>query len=148
MKKIDIENKFNITETIRAIRKAHEELERSLDAERSVCTPILTDVSLISDILIVFRNQIGNRRMTMNDKRLFVFTIQYLYAPRNLFGRKMPKGLRRAIASALGMNAESVVSDIGNKTLLHYQVYAKFRTDANLVFEGIGEWLKENGFVK
>lgn len=143
------ESKFNITETIRNIRKAREELRAAIGREADLSAPLLTDYALLPDIYRMFCDAHGVTEIkTVDDRKMFIFIVQYLYAPRNLFGRKMPKDLRKEIASVLGMNAMSTVSDNGRNNLFNYQVYTQFRTKVNRIFGVIVERLRERGHLK
>lgn len=143
------ESKFNITETVRNIRKAREELRAAIGREADLCVPLLTDYTLLPDIYRMFCELLGATEIkSVDDRKMFIFIVQYLYAPRNLFGCKMPKRLRKEIASVLGMNAMSAVSDNGRNNLFNYQVYTQFRTKVNHLFDAIVDILREKGHVK
>ena len=139
-----LESKFNITETIRTVKRTHEEMQKAIFIARHASEPLLTDITLMDELLDEFRAHTGRQELTADDRRMFIFIVQYLYAPRNLIGLKMPKGLRRAIARVLRRNAVSVISDIGRATLLNYQVYTQFRMEINRIFDGMMAWIKEH----
>jgi hypothetical protein len=142
------ESKFNITETIRSIRKAREELRRAVDFENSVSSPMLTDYALLPDIYAMFCELIGKPdARKVDDRKMFIFIVQYLFTPRNLFGSKMPARFRREIARILGVNAESVVSRWASETMHHYQVYTQFRSEVNRIFGEIAERLHGRGML-
>lgn len=141
--------KFNITETIRSIKKAREELRRVVAHEADVCAPLLTDYALLPGLWRHFCELLGrDGSIKADDRKMFIFIVQYLYAPRNLFGVKMPKSLRRELVRAMGVNAVSVVSNDGRSTLFTYQVYTGFRSEVNRIFEGMMERLRASGHIK
>ena len=107
---------YNISGTIRDIRKAQEEMESAVARFREHSRPVLTDLSMVPVIYDWFRElSAGNGAdgarqsdslfadmviegpMPVERRRKFIFVILYLYAPCRLFSGKMPKGLRRAI---------------------------------------------------
>lgn len=134
--------KFNITETIRSIKKAREELRRVVAHEADVCAPLLTDYSLLPELWRLFCELLGrDGSIKADDRKMFIFIVQYLYAPRNLFGVKMPKSLRRELVRAMGVNA-GMVSNYGRSTLFMYQVYTRFRCEVNRILEGMLERLQ------
>ena len=141
------ESKFNIAETVKVIRKAREELQTALEAERRACRPILTDRSLVDKILAEFRHLRGDKEMTRSDRQTFIFIIQYLYAPRSLFGVRMPPGLRSAIARSLHLHTHSIISNVSNNNLFNYHVYSQFRNDCNHTLDEIVKWLIEHQII-
>lgn len=144
-----IENKFNITETIRNIRKAQEELRQAVQREGSLCTPILTDYDLIPTLHQIFCDLSQDVSASSVDRRkMFIFIIQYLYAPRNLFGYKMPRGLRKMISKVVNLYSVSPISRGAYETMHHYQVYSQFRNEVNRIFDGMVERMREEGILK
>ncbi len=142
------QGKFNITETIRRIRSAREDLQRASKVEHEVTRPILTDYSHISIVYGLFCQIAGiDGQMTVIERKMFVFIIQYLYEPRNLFGRVMPSGLRREMARVLGLKGVSVISRCASCTLSEYRIYTQFRNDVNRVFGEIIERLAQQGII-
>lgn len=142
------ESKFNIAETIRNIRKAREELRQAVRKENICCSPMLTDYKLVPRLYGMFCELAESRKMSEVDiRKLFIFIIQYLYAPRNLVGCKMPSGLRRVLAGAMGVNAMSVVSRGASETLHHYQVYTQFRDEVNRIFGEMSERMRSEGII-
>ncbi len=139
---------FNISETIRNIRKARQELERAIVCYRSHSRPILTDLSMIPviydwfcelsvesatetvrQVYGFFLETVSGGAMSVERRRQFIFVILYLYAPNRLFSGKMPKGLRRAIARTLGVQSDTVVSDNANDVLKRYEIYKSWAKD-------------------
>lgn len=139
---------FNISETIRNIRKARQELERAIVCYRSHSRPILTDLSMIPviydwfcelsvesatetvrQVYGFFLETVSGGAMSVERRRQFIFVILYLYAPNRLFSGKMPKGLRRAIARTLGVQSDTVLSDNANDVLKRYEIYKSWAKD-------------------
>ncbi len=140
---------FNISETIRNIRKAREELREATQKENLLCAPVLTDYSLIPRLYQIFCRLTDDMPAVNLDRRkVFIFIIQYIYAPRTLFGCKMPRGLRRRLAEALGLNAATSVSRWASETMHHYLVYTQFRIEANRIIGGMAEQMKDEGLLR
>ena len=143
------EGKFNITETIRRIKKAREEFLRASLHEREVSSPLLTDWSHVAKIYELFCKSaevVGN--MTVIQRKMFVFIIQYLYAPKSLVGAIMPKGLRMEIVKVTRIKAKTVISRCATSTLSEYKIYTQFRNDVNRIFEEIVSELCNLGILK
>ncbi len=142
------ERKFNITETIRDIRKAREDLRHAVQVENTLCTPMLNDYDLLPKLYQMFCDLSEDVPVSnVESRKIFIFIIQYLYAPRNLFGYKMPRGLRRRLAEITGLNAVSPVSRGASETLHHYQVYTQFREEVNRIFGGMVDVMRQEGII-
>ena len=133
-----IKNKFNISEMIRSIKEAREELRRAACAENSLCSPMLTDYSLIPELYKIFCEERGGLKPG-DDRKVFIFIIQYLYAPRNLFGCRMPSGLRTALSNVMGIRSHSVLTRSASETLHNYRIYSSFREEVNSIFSKMME---------
>lgn len=154
------DNRFNIVETIRDIKKAREELQSAIIRYRKHAAPIITDMTLIPVIYEWFVELSGNDEETARQvyglfpdavrggaipaerRRQFIFIILYLYAPNRLFAGKMPKGLRRTIARTLGVQSDTVLSDNANDVLKRYEIYKQWAKDVDKVLAVIIERLK------
>lgn len=152
---------FNISETIRNIRKAREDLQNAIVCYRNHSRPVLTDLSMVPVIYdwfcelsdergtdtarqvygFFFDTVIGGA-LPVERRRQFIFVILYLYAPNRLFSGKMPKGLRRAIARTLGVQSDTVLSDNANDVLKRYEIYKSWAKDVEKV---LGEILERLG---
>ena len=141
---------YNISGTIRDIRKAQEEMESAVARFREHSRPVLTDLSMVPVIYDWFRElSAGNGAdgarqsdslfadmviegpMPVERRRKFIFVILYLYAPCRLFSGKMPKGLRRAIVRTLGVRSDTVLSDNANDVLKRYEIYKAWAKDVD-----------------
>lgn len=145
-------NKFNIIDTIRDMRKVREDirkLRQLIKKESDLYSPVLTDYSLLPRIHEMFRKLSAKSNASSVDKRrMFIFIVQYLYAPRNLFGYKMPRGLRRKLAQLTGLKAESPISRGAFESVHYYQGYVQFREEVNSIFGVIWQRLESDGVIK
>lgn len=144
----NIERKFNLTEQIRNIREARRELRQALKKEKACCTPMLTDYKLVPKLYGMYCELMGNLSDSDTDgRRIFIFIVQYFYAPRNLFGFKMKSGLRRVLADVLGVKAVSIVSKGASETGPRYLAYHEFRERVNSIFEQMTARMQDEGII-
>ena len=140
-------DKRDITATIRQMKKAREEMKRAVSLEDAATKPRLTDLSLIKSIYGKFTDMVGKERISVSERKMFIFIIQYLYAPRNIFGARMPRMLRGELANVLGVNSVCVISQNGADTLHHYRVYTSFRQETNRILTSILTYLSGLGKI-
>jgi len=142
------QGKFNITETIRRVKSAREELKRARETEREVSKPVLKDYRHIRKIHELFCKSAGvGESMTVVERKMFVFIIQFLYEPRNFFGFVMPRGLRIELAKVLRIKGVTILSRCASCTLSEYRIYTQFRTEVNRIFEDVVNGLVECGVI-
>lgn len=142
------ESKFNITEKIREIRSAREELRKAVKRESICCTPMLRDFSLVPKLYRMYCELVGGVSKSDTDaRRVFIFVVQYFYAPRSMFGGFMPRGLRRVLVSFLGVKALSVVSKHASETGPRYLAYRGFRENVNRIFEQMTAQMQDEGII-
>ena len=142
------ESKFNITETIRAMRKAREELKHAQERERQLFTPMLKDYAMLPKLYDMFMEIKGDSVSDVDSRDMFVFVIQYLYSPRNYFGDRMPKELCKKIAKTVGIKSKSPISRSSCRTLHYYQVYTKYREKTKEILSAMLERLQGEGVIK
>lgn len=127
----------DIKTTIERIRKARKELQEAVFNEKFVSQPLLSDYSILPDIYSIFCNVIGEKANTVNGRKIFTFVCLYLYAPRKLFGGKMPKGLRTAICRITNIKAATAISNNSTELLIFYHNYPDFRNDVETVYQEV-----------
>ncbi len=156
------EGKFSVSETIKSIREAREELQRASSFFRASCRPVLTDHSLlpvvydwfcelsslhesesVRQVYGLFPDAVIGGGLSVERRRQFIFVVLYLYAPSRLFSGKMPRGLRRAIARTLGVQSDTVLSDNANDVLKRYEIYKSWAKDVDRVLGVILERLRQ-----
>lgn len=79
-----------------------------------------------------------------NNKQ-FVFLILNLYSPASLVGGGINKSLRRAIASALGINANTAIYKMRSTAVNWYNIYPKFRGECNVAISEVERTLRDKG---
>ena len=146
-----IEGKFNIKSTVRKVRSAREELkrareefERARKVDREASEPILKDCCHVRKVYELFCKSAGvGETMTVNERKMFLFIIQYLYEPRTFFGLCLPNGLRRELVRVLRPRCFSVISRHVSCTLHEYKIYSQFRSEVNRIFNDVIDGLVE-----
>lgn len=150
-----IEGKFNIKSTVKKVKaareelkKAREEFEKAKKMDREASEPILRDCHHVRKIHELFCKSAGvGDRMTVNERKMFIFIVQYLYDPRTFFGYCLPNGLRRELVKVLRLGCFSVISRHVSCTLHEYRFYSQFRNDVNRIFADVVDGLVECGVI-
>ena len=150
-----IEGKFNIKSTVKKVKaareelkKAREEFEKAKKMDREASEPILRDCHHVRKIHELFCKSAGvGESMTVVERKMFVFIIQFLYEPRNFFGFVMPRGLRIELAKVLRIKGVTILSRCASCTLSEYRIYTQFRTEVNRIFEDVVNGLVECGVI-
>lgn len=125
------------------------ETSRRVDREKEKeNVPLLSDRSLIESFLNEFKNYLGRTKLTINQRQVFVFLIQTLYAHWSLSGGKMPSGLRKHIARVLHLHSQNVVSRASRLNSFHYKTYSQFRNDCDNAMNYIVTWLMRDGHAE
>lgn len=108
--------------------------------------PRLTDMSLIEKIhqmYVTFARESGFSADGTDNNKQFLFLILWLYSPASLMGGKINKHLRRVIASALGINADTALYKMRSTSVSWYETYQEFRRECNLTLEHIEKHMSE-----
>ena len=119
-----------IIETIKRIEKARTALRQAIVDNELATSPRLKDLALIPKIYEIFKGVNGGD-ITVNDRKVFIFVVIYLYAPQKLFGGKMPHGMRRAIANITGITCASFISSTCAELLILYTTYDDFQQEVD-----------------
>lgn len=128
----------NIQESLDEIRNAYEAYKDAKIAKRRICAPMLTDYDTLPNLWQLFCDTIGKQDGGGTiDKQKFIFIVQYLYAPTNLFGEKMPRLLRHELTKITGIKSGSVITRYCRNSLFYYKNYAKFKNDVDRIFSEI-----------
>lgn len=123
-----------IIETIKRIEKARSTLRQAIADNELVTSPKLKDLSLIPKIYNLFEHIKGNK-ITVSERKEFIFVVIYLYAPNKFFGGKMPQGMRKAVSNAIHTDS-SCISRTCTELIVLYTTYSDFRS-------GVDELLNE-----
>lgn len=124
----------HIIETIKRIEKSRTALRQAIADNELATSPQLKDLSLIPKIYRLFEEVKGNE-ITVNDRKVFIFVVVYLYSPHKFFGGKMPQGMRKEISKAARIDC-TCISRTCTELLVLYTTYSDFR-------QGVDELLNE-----
>lgn len=124
---------------ILSIQEIKQKKEAVLQSEKQICSPVLTDYSLIPLIYQWFRDFMDSRDCppapdSVSQRKKFIFVILYLYAPASILGYKMPNGLRAQIAQTLGVRKHCSVSMYCEDLIFLSRHYKDFRNDIQDVY--------------
>lgn len=97
--------------------------------EDMLSRPALTDVGTMREAYRAFRESAsgdgGNRYMV---RKQFIFIAVWLYSPGSLAGAKLRPGVRRELASVLGLRSPRIVSNELSDLMFYYCTYPDFRS--------------------
>lgn len=129
---MDIFNIYSTREKAKAVMEMQKQAER----------PMLSDPTLLPRIYGVFRDSqcmSGFRPKAFTRDQVLLFVVLYMYSPGSLFGDKLPGGMRKEIARAMNIRAESVVSDRCKDLFFVYTQYGEFREKAEELYREVCE---------
>ena len=109
-----------------------DELERKEDV---FSEPLYTDMSKIDAMYEAFQSIYCKPKMTVNDRKKFLFVIILLYCPKKLAGKKMKSGLRDKIANILHMRQHSTLSNNVKDLVKEYD--SNFKKDVSKAYNFI-----------
>ena len=111
-----------------------DELERKEDI---FSEPLYTDMSKIDAMYEAFQSIYCKSKMTVNDRKKFLFVIILLYCPKKLAGKKMKSGLRDKIANILHMRQHSTLSNNAKDLVKEYDSDPNFKKDVSKAYNFI-----------
>ena len=111
-----------------------DELERKEDV---FSEPLYTDMSKIDAMYEAFQSIYCKPKMTVNDRKKFLFVIILLYCPKKLAGKKMKSGLRDKIANILHMRQHSTLSNNVKDLVKEYDSDPNFKKDVSKAYNFI-----------
>lgn len=111
-----------------------DELERKEDI---FSEPLYTDMSKIDAMYEAFQSIYCKSKMTVNDRKKFLFVIILLYCPKKLAGKKMKSGLRDKIANILHMRQHSTLSNNVKDLVKEYDSDPNFKKDVSKAYNFI-----------
>ena len=99
--------------------------------------PLYTDMSKIDAMYEAFQSIYCKSKMTVNDRKKFLFVIILLYCPKKLAGKKMKSGLRDKIANILHMRQHSTLSNNVKDLVKEYDSDPNFKKDVSKAYNFI-----------
>ena len=139
-------------EKIKELREFKKEKEQFSEREKQITSPTVTDISLVKTIYDIFweileERDCPPRRGSIMHRKKFFFVIISLYCPSYFIGYKMPRGLRRELASLFGYNSQPNISNLCHNIVDQYVIYKDLRSEVNGIIEQITERLKNEGYI-
>lgn len=122
---------------IAALKSVRDEIKEIRSSMAELSESILTDWALLPSLYQLFQDLFSKRHITQSiyHRQKFLFVVLFLYCPSSLAGGRMPQGFRKVLASTLGLNATTTVSDNCSGLMVLYRSYPDFRRDADLYYE-------------
>lgn len=130
-----------------AIRSFHEANRLAAEASYTfsqVFRAKVEDVSKIAELHTLFEkvsSENGFRADGRNNDKQFVFAVLHLYSPASLCGGGINKRLRRAIAAAVGVRADTAVYKMRSTAVSWYDTYPLFYSECNTAVKAFREHL-------
>lgn len=142
-------NDFSIIEQIKLVKEKKEKLSR---IEQNLSSPILTDKSLIPEIYELFKRVLSEQDFSPmpespHQRKKFVFVILFLYSPKTLAGYHSPRGLRDAIAKAIGLRDVTFISNNIETVAFLSRNDKYFKEDIEYLYTEIITRLKIKGLI-
>lgn len=138
------------TKAIDGLKEANRSVAEAHLQFSAVFRARLEDLSLIEKIhgwyIETAREHAFSGDGTTNNKQ-FVFLILSLYSPASLVGGGINKNLRRAIASALGIKANTAIYKMRSCAVNWYDIYPKFRGECNTAISEVDRTLIAKGLL-
>lgn len=100
--------------------------------------PILNDMKQIPILLDRYKMMIAKDRLSVYERKVFLFVVVSLYDPKALAGKKMKHGLREIIGASLGFENKSTISDNLSNISNYYAHTPKFRKDTKQAYICVG----------
>ncbi len=121
---------------IAALKQLKDEIKEVCSTMEELSDPTLTDWNLLPKLYQEFQEMFSHRHIDQSiyHRQKFLFVILYLFCPSALAGERMPMGFRKKLASLLGLNASTTISDNCSGLTILYNSYLDFRKDTNLFY--------------
>lgn len=104
----------------------------------SLGKPILNDMKQIPLLLDKYKMMIAKDRLSVYERKVFLFVVVSLYDPKALAGKNMKRGLRETLGGSLGFENKSTISDNMNNISDYYTRTPKFQKDVKKAYTCIG----------
>lgn len=122
---------------ITALKRIRDKIDEIRSTMIELSEPILTNWALLPALYQLFQALFSKRhiKQPIYHRQKFLFVALFLYCPSALAGGRIPQGFRKVLASTLGLNATTTISDNCSGLLVLYRSYPDFRRDADLYYE-------------
>lgn len=142
-------NDFSIIQQIKYIKEQKEELSR---VEANISAPLLSNKSIIPDIYQIFKEILSEQDFppipdSPPQRKKFMFVILFLYSPKTLAGYHSPRGLRKAIAKAIGLHDVTFISNNIETVSFLSRNDKHFKQDIEYLYSEVVYRLKIKGLI-
>lgn len=130
-----------------AIKAFHEANMAAAEASRvfsEVLRPAMENVNRIGELHELYlkvASEHGFRADGQRNDKQFVFAVLHIYSPASLCGGGISKRIRTAIASALGVRADTAVYKMRSTAVSWYDMYPLFHGECNTTVKAFKEYL-------
>lgn len=100
-------------------------------------TPVLDDMNMLPKLMVMLREKLTEKSDARNLRYYFVLVAVMLYCPRCFLGQIMGKGLRMAMAEAMGVSSGATVSQTLSTAMSWMRLDREFRENAEQLYEGL-----------
>lgn len=132
---------FNLKNTIvtgvKELSRIYDNMDDLGKKEEVFSEPLYTDLSKIDAMYDVFRSVCCKSKMTVYDRKKFLFAVVLLYCPKTLAGKKMKSGLREKMADVLNIKARTALSDNVKDLVKIYDSDSDFKKDVSRAYKFI-----------
>lgn len=136
-----IHNLFNLKNTIvtgvKELSRIYDNMDDLEKKEEVFSEPLYTDLSKIDAMYDVFRSVYCKSKMTVYDRKKFLFVVVLLYCPKRLAGKKMKNGLREKMAQVLDIKGKTALSDNVKDLVKIYDSDSDFKKDVSRAYKFI-----------
>lgn len=136
-----IHNLFNLKNTIvtgvKELSRIYDNMDDLEKKEEVFSEPLYTDLSKIDAMYDVFRSVYCKSKMTVYDRKKFLFVVVLLYCPKRLAGKKMMNGLREKMAQVLNIKGKTALSDNVKDLVKVYDSDSDFKKDVSRAYKFI-----------
>lgn len=117
----------------------------------AVFAPRLTDLTLIPKLYDWYCAYAEENKFTADlnsRKKQFVFVVLMLFSPPSIFGGKIRKALRNAIAHTFGISDGTAIYKMRDKAVAWQSTYKTFADEIDKAYQHIDALLSDNGFIE
>ena len=100
----------------------------------SLGKPVLNDMKQIPLLLDKYKMLIAKDRLSVYERKVFLFVVVSMFDPKALAGKKMKHGLREILGGSLGFENKTIISDNMRNISNYYASTPRFKKDVKRVY--------------
>lgn len=129
--------KNTIVTGVKELSRIYDNMDDLEKKEEVFSEPVFTDFDKIDVIYDTFRSAYCKSKMSVYDRKKFLFVVVLLYCPKRLAGKKMKNGLREKLAQVLEIKGKTALSDNVKDLVLVYDSDPDFKKDVSKAYKFI-----------